>query len=114
MDLALGLIAILVGIVLATAPRDRVGEWRERRKAKKGDKGPPRWRRALDHGSPRVAFIVGVALTLPGASYLIALDILHKRDLPATTTTICVIAFFRPQSRSQSQFSVRKPGFESP
>lgn len=34
-----------------------------------------------------------MALSLPGASYLIALDILHKHDLPATTTTICVIAF---------------------
>jgi hypothetical protein len=71
-DLALGLIAIVVGIVLAGGPRERVSEWRERRKQKQEEKGPPRWRRALDRGSPRVAFAVGVALSLPGASYLVA------------------------------------------
>ena len=74
LDLALGFIAIVVGLVLAGGARERTADWRERRKEKKGSTGPPRWRRALDRGSPRVAFVVGAALSFPGASYLIALD----------------------------------------
>jgi len=93
LDLALGSLAILAGIVLDTGPHDRVSEWRQRRGEKEAEKGPPRWRRELDKGSPRVAFFVGVALSLPGASYLIALDILHKQDLPVVPTVLCVIAF---------------------
>ena len=33
----------------------------------------PRWCRALDKGSPRTAFFVGILLTLPGASYLVGM-----------------------------------------
>ena len=93
LDLALGLIALVVALALGTGPHQRFAERREKRKQAKEKKGPPRWRRALDQGSARVAFAVGVALSLPGASYLIALDILHKHDLAAGATVVCVIAF---------------------
>jgi len=93
LDLALGSLAIIAGLVLSGGSHDRVRDWRRRRGEKKAEKGPPRWRRALDEGSPRVAFVVGMALSLPGASYLIALDILHKQDLPAAPTALCVLAF---------------------
>ena len=93
LDLALGFIALLVGFVLSTGPPGRVSDWRERREEKTNGEGSPRWRRALDEGSPRVAFAVGAALSLPGVSYLIALGILHNHDLPAATTALCVIAF---------------------
>lgn len=94
-DLALGLLALLIALVLFSGPHDRVAERRERRKRKKEEKrkGPPRWRRALDTGSPWIAFVVGLALSLPGASYLIALGLLHKQNLPTSTTALCVIAF---------------------
>jgi hypothetical protein len=94
-DLALGLVALLIALVLFSGPHDRVAEHRERRKRKKEEKrkGPPRWRRALDTGSPKIAFVVGLALSLPGASYLIALGLLHEQDLPTSTTALCVIAF---------------------
>ena len=93
MDLALGVIALVVALVLGTGPHQRAEERREKRKLAKERKGPPRWRRALDRGSPRVAFAVGAALSLPGASYLVALDLLHKQDLAAGATVACVIAF---------------------
>jgi len=92
-DMALGLLALLIALVLLTGPHERGTERREKRKLKKKNKGPPRWRRALDKGSPRIAFVVGVALSLPGASYLIALGLLHKQDLPTGATALCVIAF---------------------
>ena len=91
--LALGFLAIVIGAVLATSPHDRASAWQKRRKEKRAHKGPPRWRRALDEGSPRIAFVVGAVLSLPGASYLLALDILHRHELPVATTTLCVIAF---------------------
>jgi hypothetical protein len=93
MDLAFGLLALVVALVLGTGPNQRAAERREKRKLAKEKKGPPRWRRALDQGSPRVAFGVGAALSLPGASYLVALDLLHKQNLGVTATVICVIAF---------------------
>jgi Sap-like sulfolipid-1-addressing protein len=92
-DLALGVLALLVALVLGTGPHERVTERREKRELKKQKKGPPRWRLALDKGSPPIAFVVGLALSLPGASYLIALDLLHTQDLPTSTTALCVIAF---------------------
>jgi hypothetical protein len=93
LDLALGVIAIIVGIVLSTGPRERASSLHEKRRRKREEKGPPRWRRALDRGSPRVAFAVGAALSFPGASYLVALGLLHKEDLNTAATAISVIAF---------------------
>ena len=94
-DLALGLLALLIALVLLSGPHERVKERREKRKLRKEEKkkGPPRWRQALDKGSPRIAFVVGIVLSFPGASYLIALDLLHKQDLPTGATALCVIAF---------------------
>jgi Sap, sulfolipid-1-addressing protein len=92
MDLALGLIALLVGLALRTGPPQRIRERRERRRLD-GEKKTPRWRRALNEGSPRVTFAVGAVLSLPGASYLVALDILNKQDLSRGANVISVIAF---------------------
>jgi cytochrome c biogenesis protein CcdA len=93
LDLALGLLLIVAGLALWRAPHERIGDWRQARKEREAEKRPPRWRRALDEGSPRVAFVVGMALSFPGASYLIALGILHKHDLSPPATVLCVIAF---------------------
>ena len=34
-----------------------------------------------------------MVVSLPGASYLVALDVLHKQSLGAATKVVCVIAF---------------------
>ena len=65
----------------------------EARKAAKPDKGPPRWQRELSKGSPRVTFVVGALLTLPGASYLAGLDEIHKLKYSTTVTVLLVIGF---------------------
>jgi hypothetical protein len=93
LDLALGMIAIVVGIVLSTGPTERASSARERRRRKREERGPPRWQRALDRGSPRVAFAVGAVLSFPGASYLVALGLLHREDLSTAATVFSVIAF---------------------
>jgi hypothetical protein len=69
---------------------------RERRAAKKAAKGPqepPRWQRELSKGSPRVTFLVGAALTLPGASYLAGLASIHKLHYSTAETVLLVIGF---------------------
>jgi hypothetical protein len=90
-DLVFGAIALTVGIVLRTG---RVGRMRERRRRKKGDAKKESWpERMLGRGSPRVTFAVGAALTLPGASYLVALDRIAKLDAGPPAAVLLVIAF---------------------
>ncbi len=93
LDLAFGMIALLIALVLGTGPHERAEGRREKRKLAKEKKGPPRWRRALDQGSPRVAFAVGAALSLAGRV------VSHRARPPSQAgsgsgrTAVCVIAF---------------------
>ncbi len=96
-DIALGAVFLVVARVLS-AERDVVlKERRQRRKAAKGkattDKGPPRWQQVLSRGTPRTTFAVGALLTLPGASYLVALTRLSKDDLGTPETVLAVVGF---------------------
>ena len=63
------------------------------RKAAKPDKGPPRWQRELSKGSAADHFVVGMLLTLPGASYLAGLDEIHKLHYSTAVTVLIVIGF---------------------
>lgn len=92
-DFALGAIALLIAFVLATDRDKAMGERRQRRKAEKEPKGPPRWQRFLGRGSARDAFVVGALLTLPGGSYLAGLHNLAAQDVSAATTVLTVLAF---------------------
>jgi hypothetical protein len=92
-DIALGAIALVAAWVLWSGRHDRLRERRRVRKAAKPDKGPPRWQRQLSKGSPRTTFLIGAALTLPGASYLAGLVKMHKLDYPTPATVLLVIGF---------------------
>ena len=92
-DIGLGAIALAVAFVLYTGRHERLRERRRARKAAKPDKGPPRWQRELSKGSPRITFVVGMLLTLPGASYLAGLDQIHKLKYSTTATVLIVIGF---------------------
>ena len=83
----------MVAVALASGPNERFARRKEKRRLAGRRKGPPRWRRALDKGSPRVSFAIGAALSLPGASYLVALDLLNKQDLDKGATIAVVVAF---------------------
>lgn len=96
-DLVLGLLALVVARVLSAERDELLKEGREKLKAAKGrskkDKGPPRWQRALNKGTARTTFAVGALLTLPGASYLVALTRLAKDDLGTAETVLAVLGF---------------------
>ena len=112
LDLALGMVALGIAFVLGTGLDDRVKTRRGHSKLAKEQKRPPRWRRALDQGSPRGAIALGAFLGLPGVSYLVALDRLHKQDLGAgaviaTVLLICLIMLVFIDFRSSATPSPR-------
>jgi Sap, sulfolipid-1-addressing protein len=92
-DLALGGLCLVVAWVLWSGRYAGFRDRREGRKAAKPDKGPPRWQRALSKGSPRMTFVIGAVLTLPGASYLAGLDRIHHLGYSTAETVLVVIGF---------------------
>ena len=92
-DIALGGLALVGAWVVWSGRHERLRERRRTRKAAKPDKGPPRWQRELSKGSARTTFLVGMLLTLPGASYLAGLDDIHKLKYSTTVTVLIVIGF---------------------
>jgi hypothetical protein len=82
-DIALGVLALIMAIAIGTG----------RPRREKREKGPSRWQRELSKGSPRMAFVIGILLTLPGASYLAGLVSIHKLDYSDGVTVLLVIGF---------------------
>jgi len=99
-DIALGTLALALAFVLATG-RDQPIQ--QRRQAKKAIKHNARREagkateslpiRLLGKGDPKLAFVVGAALSFPGASYLAALTRIHKLDAGTGATVLIVVAF---------------------
>jgi Sap, sulfolipid-1-addressing protein len=92
-DLVIGLILLIVGSVLRSARGERLKERRRTRKAAKGKKKESLPERMLGRGSAKIAFVVGVALTFPGVSYLAALHRIDELDAATVPTALLVIGF---------------------
>lgn len=92
-DIGLGAVFLAISFVLYTGRVDRLRQRRAAKKATKGSTEPPRWQRELSKGSARVTFLVGAALTLPGASYLAGLASIHKLHYSTPETVLLVIGF---------------------
>ncbi|MGA9858122.1 MAG: GAP family protein [Solirubrobacteraceae bacterium] len=92
-DIVLGLLALLGAWVIWSGRHTRFTDRRRERKAAKPDKGPPRWQRELNKGSARTTFVVGMLLTLPGASYLAGLSDINKLNYSTPETVLTVIGF---------------------
>jgi hypothetical protein len=92
-DIVLGLLFVLVAVVIHG---DRDARIRERRRARAQASEPkktPRWRQSLDKGSPRTAYVVGILLTLPGASYLVGMNHISKANASTIATALGVVVF---------------------
>lgn len=98
-EIVLGLLALLVAFVLGTGRGGPLQRRRERRREAREAKeataeAKQSWPdRMLGRGSARIAFVVGVAFTLPGASYLAALDRMAKLDATVPETVLLVVVF---------------------
>ena len=92
MDIALGLILLVVAYVLRSERMERRRQ--RKKKGKEGvEKGPSKVERVLGRGSPRVTFLVGVVLTLPGVSYLAALHDLDNLNYGTVPTILVILGF---------------------
>jgi hypothetical protein len=92
-DIALGALALVGAWIVWSGRHARLRERRHARKEAKPDKAPPRWQRELNKGSARTTFLIGIALTLPGASYLAGLAAIHKHNYSTPATVLLVIGF---------------------
>jgi hypothetical protein len=97
-DIVLGMLALLIAFVLATDRDRRLHERRERRKGKRQGEGDGEEKeslplRLLGRGSPRVAFVVGVVLSFPGASYLAGLGHIDSLGASTVASALLVIGF---------------------
>src|SRR4051812_48965278 len=75
-DLAVGGLALLLAVALATRADERLKEHRRSRAPAKPASDPPRaplTQRILARGSVPIVFAAGLAINVPGAAYLIAL-----------------------------------------
>src|ERR1700743_682263 len=95
-DLVFGAILIIVGWALLSG---RIAHLKESRKRRHEEKhGPAEEKeslpeRLLGRGSMGITFAVGALLSLPGASYFVALDKMSKLNWPTATTALAVIVF---------------------
>lgn len=92
-DIWLGVLALSIAFVLRGNRFDRLSERRHRRRESKEAKGPPRWQRELGRGSPRITFVVGILLTLPGASYLLGLSRIRGLHYSPAATVLIIVGF---------------------
>jgi hypothetical protein len=98
-DIAFGVILLLVAYVLHGGHDQRVKERRRRkRQAKAGgeepaEKGPSKVEQLLGRGSARITFALGVVLTLPGISYLAALHDLQQLDYGTAGEILVILGF---------------------
>jgi hypothetical protein len=95
LDLAFGAILLVVAFMIRPGREPKETGWRAERRRKKeekkGEKGPPKWQQTLSKGSARTTFVVGALLTLPGASYLIALHKIGDGHPSAVTAVFSVL-----------------------
>ena len=92
-DIAFGLLALIGAWAVWSGRHERFQARRRAKNAAQPDKDPPRWQRELSKGSARTTFLVGMMLTLPGASYLAGLDDINKLNYSTTETVLLVIGF---------------------
>jgi hypothetical protein len=90
-DLAIGGLFLVIGFVLGTGRDRRYRERRAQKRARAEPKKTPRWQEALGKGNPKITFVVGALLTLPGASYLAALDGIHKLNYGKAEDVLLVV-----------------------
>lgn len=95
MDLAMGLIFLLVAYVLGGGHDERL---KQRRRKKKGpeaeaEKGPSKVEQLLGRGSARITFALGVVLTLPGISYLAALHDVQQLGYGTVGEILVILGF---------------------
>ncbi|HSR95327.1 MAG TPA: GAP family protein, partial [Solirubrobacterales bacterium] len=95
MDVATGLLFLIVAYVLGGGHDQRLKERRRERKGEEAEveKGPSKVEQLLGRGSARVTFALGVVLTLPGVSYLVALHDIQQLGYGTAGEVLVILGF---------------------
>ena len=88
-DFALAAVALIVAYVLGSGVAERIRTRRAMRRDK--PKKDPKWEERMRTGTATTAFVLGVVLSLPGATYLLLLDRLNKLHYSVGVTTLVLI-----------------------
>jgi hypothetical protein len=95
-DIAVGVILLIVASVLASGRDESVRRRRQERKEARqgaGDAQAPWSQRMLGRGSARITYAVGVLLSFPGVTYLVALDRIADLGTGVPPTVLLVVSF---------------------
>jgi hypothetical protein len=100
-DLAIGGLALLIAVMLATRTDQRFRERRHRRRLAAGKEKPPDeddkqepWSaRILSRGSVPLVFAAGLAVNIPGAAYLVALKDIAAGHYPLGGEILLIVGF---------------------
>jgi Sap, sulfolipid-1-addressing protein len=94
-DLAVGGLALLAAVALATGTDQRVRERRRGRRPPQGeaDKRDPWSQRILARGSIPIVFVAALAINIPGAAYLVALKDIVAGNHSDATNVVLVVGF---------------------
>jgi Sap, sulfolipid-1-addressing protein len=96
LDVAIGLILLLVAFVLATGrdePLQRARLRRQEAKRKAGNAKEPWSQRMLGRGSARTTYVIGVLLSFPGVTYLTALNRIARLEADTGAKVALVVGF---------------------
>jgi Sap, sulfolipid-1-addressing protein len=88
-DFVVAAAALIAAALLASGAVKRARTRRATRRTK--PKKPPKWKQRMSDGTFATTFVLGVALSLPGATFLLALDKLSKLHYSVAVTTLVVI-----------------------
>lgn len=95
-EIAVGVVALAVALVLATRHGAALRTWRQRRKKPSAshEHATKSWQvRMLEKGSVGVSFVVGAALSFPGASYINALGHIARLNPPVLPILLLIMYF---------------------
>jgi hypothetical protein len=93
-DVAIGAVALLLFWVLLTDRDRRLRARRASSKTERSDDGRDPWsRRILSRESLKLTFILGMALSFPGALYLVALKDIAESDIGTGKSILLIVAY---------------------
>lgn len=88
-DFVLAAVLLIAAALLA---RGAVARFRARRAShRKKPKKPPKWQQRMRNGTASTAFVLGVLLSIPGATYLLLIHRLGKLHYSVVATIIVLI-----------------------
>lgn len=88
-DFVVAATALIAAALLASGAVKRARTRRATRRTK--PKNPPKWKQRMSNGTFATTLVLGVALSLPGATYLLLLDRLSKLHYSVVVTTLVLI-----------------------